>query len=273
METRTLVRRRRRRIVRRAQQRAPVLSRRDGGCLGARDGEGLAPLVSGHAIERLLLRLLQRSLRAFLRRRLCLCLRKRDNRLGADGPGRRGALDAHRCRARHARGHRRGQRRGDGNRLGALVARHIREHAVERLFGRRRARARALEPDRFGGRQHAGAQVCGAGRAGHDGRRGVGGGDVARFEGCAVGGAVAVAVTVGVRGPAWGRVGRGRRGGWIRNEREIQSVRPWVSEDGSGIVLVDDALKVPIPRELLRVGQKVESMYHSYKSIFPRPSQ
>ena len=36
-----------------------------------------------------------------------------------------------------------------------------------------------------------------------------------------VGGAVAVAVTVGVRGAAWGRVGHGRRGGWVGNEREI----------------------------------------------------
>ena len=36
-----------------------------------------------------------------------------------------------------------------------------------------------------------------------------------------VGGAVAVAVTVGVQGATWGRVGHGRRGGWIRNEREI----------------------------------------------------
>ena len=169
--------------------------------------------MSRHAVERLLLRLLQRRPRALLRRRLCLCLRKRDDRLGADGPGRRGALDAHRRRARHARGHRRGQRRGDGDGLGALVAGHVREHAVERLFGRRRAWARALEPDRFGGRQHAGAQVCGAGRAGHNSRRDVGGGDLARFEGRAVGGAVAVAVTVGVRGAAWGRVGHGRRGG------------------------------------------------------------
>ena len=36
-----------------------------------------------------------------------------------------------------------------------------------------------------------------------------------------VGGAVAVAVTVGVRGAAWGRVDHGLRGGWVRSEREI----------------------------------------------------
>ena len=168
--------------------------------------------MSRHAVERLLLRLLQRRPRTLLLGRLCLCLRERDDRLWAEGPRRRRALDAHRRGARHARGHRRSGRRCDRDRLCALVAGHVGEHAALGFFGRGRAWTRALKADRFGGREHAGAEVCGAGRAGEYGRRGVGGGDFAGFE--AVGGAVAVAVAVavGVGGAAWRRVGDGGRG-------------------------------------------------------------
>ena len=113
--------------------------------------------MPGHAVERLPLRLLQRRLCALLLRRLGLCLRERDDRLRADGPGGRRALDAHRRRARHARQHRRCGRGRDRDRLGALVAGHVREHPLQRLLGRLRARARALEPECFGRGQHAGA--------------------------------------------------------------------------------------------------------------------
>ena len=127
--------------------------------------------MSRYAIERALLRLLQRGggSRFFLG--LSLCLRERDDGLWAYGPRWRRTRDTQRRGARHARGDRWGRRGGHGDGRRALVPGDVQEHLLMGLLGGWCAGpTRALEP----GRAHACAEIGGAGGAWDDGRGVVG---------------------------------------------------------------------------------------------------